>query len=367
MIRKILNNMREEATLNKIITLPHKACGFKCTLNGLEDLYESCTGIRIPDGILYTLSGLCEFVFIKQKKQTIANFIFWSSLGKTQIEFFQDIFNYKLITNSNNSFESSLEYAINCIDNNIPMTLGPVDLYHLPYYEGFYHKIHSPFHYFTMVGYDESKNIIYLYDSLYQDRMGLSFADLEQAWNVTVKYFVNKYTMHGFDFNDELPSIETIIIEGLKKKSINMLRPKYLVQGVNAIRKLANDFTNWPLQLEQKKLNANLRQFVLNTASTLPTLPQRLVNYKVSDIFKKHHGSRDVFSKMLFDFGNQYNNPKWLEAASLIEKSGYLIEEITEEITNYLLEEFDNLNEVSNMLYSVADLEEKAFLKIIDS
>jgi len=49
----------------KLIELPHKVCGVTCMINGLEDLYEQKTGIRLPDWLLLHLSGLLGFVYIK--------------------------------------------------------------------------------------------------------------------------------------------------------------------------------------------------------------------------------------------------------------------------------------------------------------
>ena len=42
----------------RLIELPHKVCGMTCMINGQEDLYEHRTGTRLPDWLLFYVSGM---------------------------------------------------------------------------------------------------------------------------------------------------------------------------------------------------------------------------------------------------------------------------------------------------------------------
>ena len=76
----------------KLVQLPHKVCGLTCMINGLEDLYEQKTGVRLPDWLLLHLSGMLGFVYIKNKNAPTSRMVFWGmQIAKYQYKALADI------------------------------------------------------------------------------------------------------------------------------------------------------------------------------------------------------------------------------------------------------------------------------------
>lgn len=55
-----------------------------CMVNGLEDLYEWETGVRLPDRLFFYLSGMAGFAYIKVKRAPIPRFVGWGAVPKRQ-------------------------------------------------------------------------------------------------------------------------------------------------------------------------------------------------------------------------------------------------------------------------------------------
>jgi len=166
----------------KLITLPHKVCPYSCMINGMEDLYENKTGIRLPDYLLLFISGLLGFVYIKNKNAPTPRMVFWgSNLAKYQYGTLAEIVGFQWQMVSNRSFSFTLKRAKEYVDQDIAPLLGVLDMYHLPYYEKFYHKIHVPIHYVLMLGYDEEQKAVLVLDCDRPDVQEVSYNDLKQA------------------------------------------------------------------------------------------------------------------------------------------------------------------------------------------
>ena len=142
----------------KLIELPHKVCGVTCMINGLEDLYEKETGVRLPDWLLLDLSGLLGFVYVKNKNVPTPRMVFWGAqVARRQYETLADVVGFTWDMVENRSFSYTLKRAKASIDQGTPALLGALDMYHLPYYEKFYHNFHVLIHHVLMVGYDDAR------------------------------------------------------------------------------------------------------------------------------------------------------------------------------------------------------------------
>src|SRR5512137_611772 len=109
----------------KLIQLPHKVCGMTCMINGLEDLYERQTGIRLPDWMLFYLSGMAGFVYIKNKNAPTPRMVFWGmQVAKYQYEALADVVGFRWQMVENRSFPYTLNRAKEAIDQGTPTLLG---------------------------------------------------------------------------------------------------------------------------------------------------------------------------------------------------------------------------------------------------
>lgn len=343
----------------KLIELPHKVCGCSCMINGLEDLYENETGVRLPDFLLVHLSGLLGFVYVKNKNAPIPRMVFWgSNLAKYQYEALADVVGFQWQMISDRSFPFTLKRAKEFVDLGIPPLLGVLDMYHLPYYEKFYHKIHVPIHYVLMVGYDDEQGAVLVLDCDRPDVQTVSYANLEQAWNVNIPGLGKKNTFYTFEFNGQVADIETIARDGLRKRAKEMLEAPVSMLGLKGMRKLAHELIHWPDELTPIQLDMCLRHLVEFTGFP-PIPPSQLMGY--SDAPDNHAAGRDIFADLLRKLSEDYAEPRWAEAALHFDQSAKKLEELTDSICDFILGKINILEPAVVLLTDIADIEERGF------
>lgn len=168
----------------KHINIKHHLSSGCCMCSGIEDIYAMKTNQSIPEGFLLALGSFGETVFIKMNnREKPYMFSANDARPKTVYENLKDElgFEYKIIGGR------TVEYAKKAIKKEIdagyPVILGPLDMFYLPYLK-MYHTEHIPIHYVMMIGYDEEKNCILIYDCDREDMIELAVNDLELAWNI---------------------------------------------------------------------------------------------------------------------------------------------------------------------------------------
>lgn len=340
------------------IELPHKVCGQTCMVNGLEDLYEWKTGVRLPDWFLFYMSGMAAFAYIKNKRSATPRLVVWGMLVKSQYEILADAVGFRWEICQGRSFAFALQRARNTLDRGNPAILGALDMYHLPYYEKFYHRYHIPYHYVLMVGYDDQQGVIFVQDC---DRAGVQaipYSDLQLAWGVRMPGMSDQNTLFTFDFDGPLADPATIARRALERKVTFMLQPPVSMLGVRGMRKLAAELPAWPQELSPEQLKACLYSLVEFTGSP-PMLPARLMG--VTDIANIHAGGRDGFSRILKDLAQQLQRPVWLNAAQLLDRSGQAIEELTDQVVDVIQGFNRSLAEAGTTVTQIANLEEQAY------
>ncbi|MGE5774633.1 MAG: BtrH N-terminal domain-containing protein, partial [Chloroflexota bacterium] len=243
----------------KQIELPHKVCGLTCMVNGLEDLYEQKTGVRLPDWLFLHLSGLLGFVYLRNRRAPAPRMVFWGmNIARYQYEALADIVGFHWQITAGRSFASSLRDVKACLDRDTPALLGPLDMYSLPYYERFYRKVHVPIHHVLMVGYDDEREAALVLDCDRADVQCLPYADLEAAWDVHVPGLGKRNTFYTFAFDEHVADVETIARQGLRKRAAAMLAAPVSMLGLKGMRKLARDLPGWRQELDAHQLDASL-------------------------------------------------------------------------------------------------------------
>jgi hypothetical protein len=348
----------------KLINLPHKVCGLTCMINGLEDLYEQETGVRLPDWLLLHLSGLLGFVYVKNKNAPTPRMVFWGSqVAKYQYEALADVVGFTWHMVENRGFAYTLKRAKASVDQGTPALLGALDMYHLPYYDKFYHAFHVPIHHVLMVGYDDAREEALVLDCDRPDVQAIPYTDLELAWNVTIPGMGKKNTFYTFAFNGQVADVETIARKGLRKRAAEMLEPPASLFGIKGMRKLARELSHWSEELDAKQLDVSLRHLAEFTGVP-PVPPNRLTGYDAPD---DHTAGRVVFAGLLRWLAVDYAMPAWAESADVFEQSGRALEKLTDAVVDYLLGESATLEPASRLITKVAHLEEQAFRVIRDA
>lgn len=349
--------------MNKtILHIPHRTAPYTCMWNGLEDLYEWKSGARVPAGSFFFLSGLGRFTYIKNKQAPIPCQVYWSNgLTRSMYAFMKDIigFDYEIV--ENRSFPFTLKKACAFIDAGVPVILGAIDMFHLPYYAKFYHKLHIPIHYAMMIGYD--RDGVYVADCGREGIQSIPYADLEQAWNVDIPAFSKRNTMYAVSLSDGICSFEQITYSALRKKAMQWLRPPVSFIGYPGMIRMTQDFPHWEKHFCTGAYRMVLSAFIENTGFP-PSPPPRLLAAQGIDttgMSDNHRAARDLMSSTLAELGSLYGEPEWTAASRLFHESGLLLAEMTDVITDALLDPASGLASVPMLLERIAELEREAY------
>lgn len=78
------------------------------------------------------------------------------SIGKWEYEFWKGIIGYEVIADEGKCFRTTWKNVRELLNQDIPVILFGLDIFHLPYQSKFYHKQHIPGHVVLMIGYDKA-------------------------------------------------------------------------------------------------------------------------------------------------------------------------------------------------------------------
>jgi hypothetical protein len=333
-------------------------------INGLEDLYEEKTGVRLPDWLLMHLSGMLGFVYISNKRAPAPRMVFWGmQIAKYQYAELADVVGFEWRMTAGRGFPYTLKRAKESIDVGQPAILGALDMFHLPYYDRFYHKLHVPIHHVLMVGYDDDRNAALVLDCDRPDVQQIPYPDLQSAWNVNHPGLGKKNTFYTFSFGKQAADVETIARKGLAKRAAAMLGAPVSMLGIKGMRKLARELPRWSAELGAGELDRSLRHLAEFTGFP-PVPPNRLTGYAAPD---NHRGGREVFAGLLRRLAEAYAEPSWAEAAGLFDRSAQALEKATEEVVDYLLRKTGSLAGAAAVIGEIADIEEQGFRLIRDT
>jgi hypothetical protein len=342
------------------LQLPHKVADYACPINGLEDMYEWKTGRQLPGYFLMDLS-MTGFMYLKQKNAPTSRMVFWGSgTGKPQHELLGDVMGYQWTFSEDTAFSSAWKQVCASVDRGLPVILGLLDMYHLPYYPKIYHRMHIPQHYVLLVGYDTERQIAFVQDNGQKDVQAVPLSDLKEAWNVDNPGQGKKNTYCIVEYGENIASLEEIARQVLKKKANWMLNPPVGFMGINGMRRLAADITNWEKELSPAQMKLCISDLVMFTCSVVPMPPQRLLPYPINHT-DSHQAVRDRFSFALTELGTQFSQPVWVEAAGPLAESGRLIGRLTDLIIDQLISGAYDLKEAAPLILKTADAEEKAY------
>nr|WP_319265142.1 BtrH N-terminal domain-containing protein [uncultured Draconibacterium sp.] len=354
--------MNTSNSQTKIIDIPHKYCENACMVNGLEDLYVWKSGHDIPDYLLYYTGGMVGFTYVKNKKEAIPNTVYWGNgLGKKMYAFLSDIVGYTWKMKEGGSFKNALRNVKRCIDNDVPVVFGKVDIFYLPYYQKYYHKHHIPAHFVLAVGYSDVEEKIYVNDCGREKMQSIPYSELELAWKVKIKGICKEYRYFTFQFSDEIASPKMILKSGLKKKAEFNLNPPVSLFGLKAMQRFANDFTSWKKEMPEEQFQKCLLHLIEFAGSYVPVLPTQLSQIPLKEEMNVHKGGRDRFAIFLRESGAKYDLPQLNGASLLFTVSGELIQDMVDILVDFLMKRKTNLLQIPDIMNEVINIEAKAF------
>jgi hypothetical protein len=346
--------------MKRVIALPHKILDYSCPINGVEDQYEWKTGTRLPRYFLMDLSAI-GFIYIKQKRAPAPRMVGWGNgMGKAQHEFLADLIGYHWRCSEGRPFEAAWQMAKASIGQGTPVILGLLDMYHLPYYPKFYHRIHIPQHFVLLVGYDEDQDTALVQDNGLPEIQEISLSDLRSAWNVHNPGQGQKNTLYILEFGPKIASLEEIARQGVKKRADSFLNSPAGFMGLRGMRKAAQELSLWNAEMSEPQWTEALRFLATFTCSVVPNLPQRLLSFPLG-YNDPHQACRDRFAQELLHFSRLYAQPQWERSADLFRTSGTLIEQLTQAATEALLGNKSAFDVAPDLMSRIANTEEQAF------
>ena len=326
--------------MRNIIELKHHLDDYECMWNGIEDIYINKTGESLPNSFFFLLSGFGSFCYLKTEKADLKRIV---ALGdgrtKKMYEFLAPIVGFQYKHHEYKSFEKALVKAKSEIDLGFPVVLGAIDMFYLPYFEKLYQKEHIPFHYILMVGYDDDKQIIYIYDCGREEIQSLSYENLKNAMNCSYPGLSKENTICTIRMVEKRDKIE-IAKNALARKKDLFLYPKAGFLGFKGFLKFINELPNWKKELtkvEYDKILTNMVEFF----GTVPTIPNAVKGIEKPD-FIEFKGGFDKMSRMLRFLGDETKEDYWERSAAFFDEGAEVIEKISHIIIEYLSNKEDN-------------------------
>lgn len=337
--------------MKKLIDIKHHFDDYECMWNGIEDIYMKNTGECLPSNYFFTLAGLGSFCYLKTEKAELKRMV---ALGdgrtKKMYEFLAPIVGFDYKHYEYKCFDKALKKAKQEVDEGYPVVLGALDMFYLPYFEKLYKKEHIPFHYILMVGYDDERNCIYLYDCGRVELLSLSYDLLKNAMNCNYPGLSKENTVCTIRMTKAKGKIE-IAKEALARKKEGFLNPKTGFLGYKGFEKFIKELPKWKMEIGKKeydKIFLNMVRFF----GEVPTIPNAINGVNEPD-FVDFKGGFNKLSSVLRCLGNETKEDYWEQSAAYFDECGNLIEQVSQIIINYLTTKEDRtvlLPEVFNKI-----------------
>lgn len=325
--------------MGKVIKLTHHQDDYECMWNGIEDLYVTQRGEKLPPSFFFSLASFGSFVYLKTDKAEIKRMV---ALGdgrtKSMYQFLAPIVGFTYQQHQCQSFTVAIKKAKKEIDNGYPVILGTIDMFYLSYYEKFHYQEHIPLHYVLMVGYDDENEQITVHDCGCKTSKQISYDDLSKAWNCHYDGLSKPFTMWAIRMG-QCHNKAQIAQLALQQKAESFLHPQVSFTGYKGFDKFIADLPKWKSELgkeEYDKVLCHMVQFY----GEVPTIPNALLGIDKPDEIQ-FCGGFDKISRILFMLGQENNNACWLKVADYFNQGSLVITKIKTIIVDYLVAKND--------------------------
>lgn len=244
--------------MNHLLTIPHRVKPGLCTINGLRDLIHWRSGRDWSNEFVLGLGQGGGFAYLRFKAADPPRQVYWGNGGPRQNEYLAQLLAAEYVAFEDRSFKFAWNKARQAVDAGTPPILGPLDMFHLHWYEPIYRQRHIPIHYLLLVGYDGA--LAYVQDTGANEVQEIPLPELESAWNVNVPGLGKRNRLAIFDIPQELAPPDRIIRQAIADQCQTMLNPPVSMVGIPAMQKLAREIALWPAEVGPEKTAACLRQ-----------------------------------------------------------------------------------------------------------
>lgn len=342
------------------ISLEHHVDGFECCWNGIEDLYMAKSGTQwMPSCFFMALSGLGEFSYTIQQDNPGIRMAMWNTASvKKMYMYLSPVAGFKYKFCECKDFNYIMDIIKENIDNGCPVMAGVLDMYYLDYHKKFWHKHHIPCHYILVSGYCDKKQCIYLYDNSLKEIQELLYSSLKLALDIKEGVYTDPCGIYCFSFQDNLPEVRELAVNGFRAKALRMLNPDKDTYGIKAMYRLSREFGQWKKEADEERFRQCLLNIIMYTGITI--FADNLMPLEKRMDFPSC-ASRDIISANLMEIGSIYKLMPFIRAAGMFRQSGRYISAMTRILTDYLLNKEDALIQIPGIIKKIAEIEEIAY------
>lgn len=244
--------------MKQLFSIPHLVKSGMCPVNGIRDLVQWHTGRNWSNEFLWGLGQGNGFAYLRFNAANPPRQVYTGNATPRQHAYLAGLLGAGLTEVENRAFKFSWEKARAALDQGQPPILGPLDMFHLPYYPELYHQRHIPIHFVLLVGYDADNACVQ--DTGMAEAQTIALRELQQAWDVNAPGMGRRNRLVVVDVPPVLPPDEALIRRAVADECRTMLRPPVSMLGIPAMRKLAAEIVGWPVELGEERAGLCLRQ-----------------------------------------------------------------------------------------------------------
>lgn len=230
-----------------MLEISHRPQAGMCPVNGIRDLLHWRCGLDLSNSFLWGLGQGGGFAYLRFKSASPPRQVYTGIATPRQHRYLAGLFAADFKEWENRTFQFSWAKACAALASSVPPILGPLDMFHLPFYPQIYHKRHIPIHFLLLVGCDEGH--AFLLDTGQPEVQTLALAQLQLAWDVNVPAMGKRNRLIIFQPPTQLPPLANLIRRALVDNCRTMLYPPVSMLGVPAMRKLAHELPHWEEEL----------------------------------------------------------------------------------------------------------------------
>ena len=244
--------------MQTLLTIPHRPAQGLCPVNGIRDLVQWRAGRDWSNEFLFGLGQGGGFAYLRFNFADPPRQVYWGPASPRQHKYLAELFGADFTELENRTFKYSWSKAQAAVQSGTPPIIGPLNMFHLHFYEGIYQQRHIPIHYLLLVGFDDLN--AYVHDTGMEGIQTVPLKELELAWNVNVPGLGKRNRLVTLNIPAQIANTEMLIRKSIRDECRMMLKPPVSMLGIPAMKKVAREIANWPQELGQASTEKSLQQ-----------------------------------------------------------------------------------------------------------
>jgi hypothetical protein len=229
-----------------------------CPVNGIRDLVHWRCDRDWSNEFVHGLGQGGGFAYLRFSAADPPRQVYWGIASPRQHRYLAELLGAACTEVENRTFRFSWGKACEALDAGKPPVLGPLDMFHLPFYPELYHQRHIPIHYLLLVGYGEKD--AYVLDTGAEEIQTISLEELQLTWDVNVPGLGKRNRLVVLDIPEEIPATGALIRKSIADQCQTMLHPPVSMLGIPAIKKAAREIPGWAKELGEEQASKCLLQ-----------------------------------------------------------------------------------------------------------